>query len=79
MESVRVKARWLSFDLKERLDPRRFYLTQGVYDILHIVMYNRHSSNLTQGGTPMAQPALATIERSAVPAIGQTRLFINNE
>ena len=27
----------------------------------------------------MTQPALATIERSAVPAIGQTRLFINNE
>jgi len=27
----------------------------------------------------MAQPALATIARSAVPAIGQTRLFINNE
>ena len=27
----------------------------------------------------MAQATLATIERSAVPAIGQTRLFINNE
>jgi len=27
----------------------------------------------------MAQPALATIERAAVPAIRQTRLFINNE
>ena len=27
----------------------------------------------------MAQATLATIELSAVPAIGQTRLFINNE
>jgi aldehyde dehydrogenase (NAD+) len=27
----------------------------------------------------MAQPALATIECSAAPAIGQTRLFMNNE
>ena len=34
--------------------------------------------NLSQGGTPMAQATLAATER-AVPAIRQTRLFINNE
>src|SRR5215470_7007965 len=42
-------------------------------------MYDRHSSNLTQGGTRMAQATLSTTERVAVPAIRQTRLFINNE
>src|SRR5215510_8790100 len=44
-----------------------------------MVMYNRHSSNPTQGGTCMAQATLSTTERLAVPAIRQTRLFINNE
>src|SRR5262245_59363994 len=79
VELVRVKARWSSFDLKERRDPRCFCLAWSVSDVLHIVMYNRHSSNLTQGGTPMAQATLSTTERLAVPTIRQTRLFINNE
>src|SRR5207344_1690157 len=45
VESVRVKARWSSLDLKERLDPRRSCLAWSVYYDLHIVMYSRHSSN----------------------------------
>jgi hypothetical protein len=79
VESVRVKARWSSLDLKERLDPRHFCLAQSVYNILHMAMYDRHSSNLTQGGTCVAWATLSTTERSAEPAIKQTRLFINND